>query len=145
MTTSIFLLSIIGRLVFGWFGDIFSKNYVMALAYFLAGISLLAFAYIQMHGFIIPFLILYPLSWGASPLRDAITSEYFGGRSLGSILGLMAGLGTASRMLGPSLAGWTYDTFGSYQLIWLFFAGTFGVAVVLMLTIKPLKKGPSII
>jgi len=134
------VLSIIGRLVFGWLGDTFSKNHVLALAYTLGGISLLSFSYVHLAWPIIPFLIFFPLSWGAAPLRDATMREYFGRTSLGSILGIMAGVGTAARISGPFLAGWTYDTFGDYRLIWLFFAASFAACVILMLTIRPESK-----
>jgi sugar phosphate permease len=140
VATSITVLSIIGRLVFGWLGDNFNKYNVLALAYFLSGVSFLLFAYAQMAWSILLFLILFPLSWGAPPLRGAILREYFGRASLGSILGIMGAIGTVARILGPTLAGWTYDNFGSYHLIWLFYAATFGVAVVLTLTIKPRQK-----
>ena len=140
VATSIPVLSIIGRFVFGWLGDIFSKNHIMAIIYFLTGLSILALAYVQVTWLIIPFLILFPLSWGASTLRGAIMREYFGRTSLGSILGIMAGIATIARMLGPSITGWTYDTFGSYHLIWLFFASTFVISTVLMLTVKPLRN-----
>ncbi|MFC1816386.1 MFS transporter [Thermodesulfobacteriota bacterium] len=140
VTASIPVFSIIGRLVFGWFGDIYNKSHAMALVYFITGVSLLAFAYAQTTWLIIPFLIFFPLSWGAQPLKGAIIREYFGRRSLGSIIGLMAGIGSIATIIGPSLAGWTYDTFGNYRMIWLFFAATFSIAVILMLTIKPLQK-----
>jgi sugar phosphate permease len=143
VATSIYLLSIIGRLVFGWIGDIFRKNFVMALIYFLAGLSILAFAYAQISWLLITFMILFPFSWGASPLRGAILRESFGVASLGSILGIMAGIGTAARLLGPTLAGWAYDTFGSYHHIWLFFAGTFAVSIFLIIKIKPYSKAPA--
>ncbi len=69
--------------------------------------------------------------------------EYFGVTSLGSILGVLAAIGTVPRILGPTLAGWAYDTFGHYQLVWLFLAGTFAIAILLILTVKehPNKKG----
>ena len=131
------VLSIVGRLVFGWLGDTFSKNHVLALAYTLGGISLLSFTYVHVPWLIIPFLVFFPLSWGAAPLRDATMREYFGRASLGSILGIMAGIGTVARISGPFLAGWTYDTFGDYRIIWLFFAASFAISVILMLTIRP--------
>jgi len=49
----------------------------------------------------------------------------------------MAGITTFGRIIGPSLAGWTYDTLGSYHLIWLAFAGTSIIPVILLLTLKP--------
>ena len=135
------VLSIVGRLAFGWLGDTFSKINVLALAYTLGGISFLSFAYVQqMTWLIIPFLILFPLSWGAAPLRDASMREYFGRVSLGSILGIMAGIGTAARISGPFLAGWTFDSFGEYRLVWLFFAASLAVCVILMLSLRPDRK-----
>jgi len=134
------VLSIVGRLVFGWLGDTFSKKHVLALAYTLGGISFLSFTYVHVAWMIIPFLIFFPLSWGAAPLRDATMREYFGRTSLGSILGIMAGIGTVARISGPFLAGWTYDTFGNYLFIWLFFAASFAICVILMLTLQLHKK-----
>jgi len=132
------VFSIAGRLIFGWLGDIFNKYHVMALVYFMAGVGLLAFAYIQQVAWlIIPFMILFPLSWGAQPLRGAIIREYFGRASLGTILGIISGITSVVRIAGPTLAGLTYDTFGHYRFIWLFLACTFAISVFLMLRIKP--------
>ncbi len=141
--TSIPLLSIIGRLVFGWLGDIFDKRYVMAWAYCLMVLGTLAFSYIQVSGLIFPFLILFPLSWGAQPLRGSIVREYFGIASFGRILGIMAGVVAIGTFIGPFLAGWTYDTLGSYHPIWLIFAGMAIIPVILMLTLKPRNLEPN--
>ncbi|MDH5364345.1 MAG: MFS transporter, partial [Dehalococcoidia bacterium] len=137
VATSIPLFSIIGRLGFGWLGDIFDKRYVMAGAYSLAGVGVLAFSYVQTTWLIFPFLILFPLSWGTSPLRGAILREHFGMASFGRLFGLMMGIATVGKIIGPSIAGWTYDTLGSYHPIWLVFAGISIVPVILMLTMKP--------
>jgi len=139
VASAIPLLSIGARLLFGWLGDRYNKFHIMALLYFMGGVSILFFAYVDTQWLLVPFMILFPLSWGAPPLQGAILRECFGRLSLGSILGIMGGLITFARIFGPALAGWTYDTFGRYHGAWLFFAGTFGVAVVLMLTVRPLK------
>ena len=139
VATSIPLLSITGRLVFGWLGDRFNKYQVMAILYCLGGSSILAFAHVNTTWLIYPFLILFPLSWGAPPLRGAILRENFGRLALGSILGILGGVATIARILGPALAGWTFDTFGRYHSVWFFFTGAFAVAIILMLTISPPK------
>lgn len=140
VATSIPLLSIIGRLGFGWLGDIFDKRYVMAVAYSLVGVGILAFSYVQIRWLILPFLILFPLSWGAMVLRGAIMREYFGMAFFGKIFGIMMGIATVGGVMGPFLAGWTYDTFGSYHPIWLAFAGVSIIPVILMLTMKPYNQ-----
>jgi len=139
VATSIPLLSIIGRLGFGWLGDEFNKYKVMTMLYVLGGLSILTFAYVNTTWLLVPFMILFPLSWGAPPLRGAILRENFGRLALGSILGILGAVGTVARILGPVLAGWTYDTFGRYHFVWFFFTGTFAIAVILMLTISPQK------
>lgn len=139
VATSIPVLSIVGRLVFGWLGDEFNKYKVLALLYFLGGVSIFTFAHVDTTWLLYPFLIIFPLSWGAPPLRGAILRESFGRLALGSILGILGGVGTIARILGPALAGWTYDTFGRYQLVWFFFTGAFAIAVILMLTLSPPK------
>ena len=140
VATSIPLLSIIGRLGFGWLGDVFDKRYVMAGAYSLVGIGILAFSYAQTTWLIFPFLVFYPLSWGAVVLRGAIIREYFGMAFFGKIFGIMMGIAAIGGIVGPFLAGRTYDTLGSYHPIWLIFAGISIVPVILMLTMKPLVK-----
>jgi MFS family permease len=137
VATSIPLLSIIGRLGFGWLGDIFDKRYVMAGAYSLGGLGLLAFSYVRLTWLILPFLFFFPLSWGAAVLRGSMLRERFGRVSFGRVHGIMMGLGTIVRITGAPLAGWTYDTSGAYHPIWLVFAGTFAIAAVLILTIEP--------
>lgn len=137
VATSIPLLSIIGRLGSGWLGDIFDKRYVMVGTYSLAGAGILVFSYVQRISLIFPFLVLFPLSWGAVPVRGAMIREYFGIASFGKLLGLMAGITTVGRIMGPFLAGWTYDTLGSYHPIWLVFAGISIIPVILMLTMQP--------
>lgn len=140
VATSIPLLSIIGRLGFGWLGDIFDKRYVMAGAYSLVGIGILAFSHAQTTWLIFPFLIFFPLSWGAMVLRGGILREYFGMAFFGKIFGIMMGIAAVGGVMGPFLAGWTYDTFGSYHPIWLAFAGISIVPVILMLTMKPYNQ-----
>jgi MFS family permease len=143
VATSIPLLSIIGRLGFGWLGDIFDKRYIMAGIFVFMGAGLLAFSYVQMTWLIFPFLILFPLSWGAMVLRGSILREHFGMASFGRLLGIIMGIATIGRLIGPSLAGWTYDNLGSYHPIWLIFAGMTIIPVILMLTLKPHNLEPN--
>jgi len=137
VATAIPLLSIIGRLGFGWLGDIFDKRYVMAGAYSLTGVGVLAFSYVQTTWLIFAFLIFFPLSWGVMVLRGAIVREYFGTAFFGKIFGIMMGIAAVGGVMGPFLAGWAYDTLGSYHPIWLAFAEISIVPIILMLTVKP--------
>ena len=135
------LFSILGRLGFGWLCDIYVKKYIMALNFFLIGLGLLAFAYVQSFWVMILFLLLFPPNFGGlTVLRVAVLRESFGLRSFGRLLGILMGTASLGGILGPPLAGWVFDTWQSYYYIWIAFAGSVGLAIFLVLKIEtPLK------
>jgi sugar phosphate permease len=137
LATSIPLLSIIGRFGFGWLSDILDKKYVLATVYGLFGMGTLAFSYIHVKWLIFPFLLLFPPAFGgAVSLRGATLREYFGRASFGRLIGIILGMSAIGGIIGPAAAGWTFDNLGGYHPIWLSFAGTTAIAIVLILLLK---------
>jgi len=131
------LIGIIGRSGLGWLGDVFDKRYVLAMATAFISLGLLAFSYVQVRWAIIPFLLFLPLGHGGiTVLRGSILREYFGRDSFGKMIGIIMGSGSFGGIIGPTLAGWVFDTMGSYQPIWLLLCGLTGLATVLVLRIK---------
>jgi MFS family permease len=131
------LSSIIGRFGLGWLGDVFEKRYLLAVATGLISLGLLAFSYAQVRWAIVPFLLLLPLGYGGCLiLRGSILREYFGRDSFGKMSGVIMGFAAFGGIIGPTLAGWVFDTMGSYQSIWLLFCGLNGLATLLVLRIK---------
>ena len=81
---------------------------------------------------------LFPLGHGGSMvLRGSILREYFGRNSFGKMLGIIMGSASIGGIVGPTLAGWSYDTWGSYQPIWHIFLVLLILAFALTLNIKP--------
>jgi len=135
------LISIVGRFGFGWFGDLFDKRYMIAVTFCLTGVGLLAFCYVQQGWFVLIFILAFSLGWGGSMvLTRTIVREYFGRDSFGRMLGITMGSGSIGGIIGPTLAGWVFDTLRSYHFIWLVFCGFSGLSVWLILRIKPLMK-----
>ncbi len=131
------LFSIIGRFGLGWLGDVFDKKYVMVWALFLMGLGMLAFCYVQVTGVVFLFLLLFAPGYGGGMvIRGAILREYFGRDSFGKMIGILMGFGSIGGIIGPTLAGWAFDTLGSYNIIWLVFCGIIGLAIWLMLRIR---------
>ena len=131
------LFSIIGRFGLGWLGDILDKKYVMAMALLSMSLGMLAFGYVQVMWLLFVFLVLFSSgSGGSMVLRGAILREYFGRDSLGKILGITMGFASIGGIIGPTLAGWVFDTLGSYHLIWFVFCGIIGLAICLILKIR---------
>ena len=135
---------LVARIPMGMLGDIFRKSYVVALSVSLQTIGLLVF---WLMNAATPFwmIVIFGLSYGIGlagvmSLRGPILSEYFGNRSLGSILGLTSIFITISGVASTPIAGWVWDTRHDYKPFWL--AGViFGViALIAILTIPSAVK-----
>jgi len=132
------LFSIIGRFGFGWLGDVFDKRYVIAVTFGFMGMGMLAFSHMQANWAIYLFLLLFsPGFGGGAVLRGAVLREYFGRDSFGKMIGILMGFASIGGIIGPTLAGWVFDTLGSYDFIWLVFAGCMSLGIILALRIKP--------
>jgi MFS family permease len=131
------LVSIIGRVSFGWLGDIWAKRRVMALTFGLMGAGLVVFSQIHLAWMLLLFLLLYPPSYGgATVLRGAILREYFGRKSFGKMLGILMGSSSVGGIIGPTLAGWVFDSFGSYQSLWIVYALSTILMIVFILRMR---------
>lgn len=141
------LMSIGGRLGLGWLGDKTDRRLVAVANFAMMGFGLLCLGYASTLGthLLVPFLILFGIGYGGgNALRAALVREYFGRSSFGGIFGLTMGVGAVGAIAGPALAGWTYDNLGSYQIIWLVFAGLAIAAVISVSTISPVSKGQDV-
>lgn len=136
------LLSLIGRFGFGWLADIFNKRHLMAITYCLTGMAMIALSYASAWSALILFLLFFSVALGAGvTLRGAMLSEYFGRVSFGKVLGIIMGVCSVGGIVGPVFAGLTFDTMGSYQLIWLVFGGLTVISVSLILVLGPAPVG----
>ena len=138
------LLSIVGRIGYGWIGDLFNKRSVMAIAICSMSVGMLLFCYVQTGWVMILFLFLFSPGWGGTMiLRGAILREYFGRRHFSKMLGINVGFAAFGAIIGPTMAGWVFDTFGSYYYIWIFFCVLYLVGLGLTLRLRPLAKSAS--
>ncbi|MFC1982160.1 MFS transporter, partial [Chloroflexota bacterium] len=106
------LVSIGGRLSFGWFGDRIDKRWVAAGAFALMSSGLLLFSYTAIGGawLLMPFLLLFSVGWGGSVImRAALVRENFGRGSFGTTLGFIIAVAHLGAITGPPLAGWVFD------------------------------------
>lgn len=132
------LVSIVGRFGFGWWGDRFDKRIVLATTFFLMSAGVFAFCYVQSFWVLLLFILLFAPGFGGSMvLRGAILQEYYGMASFGKMLGIVLGSASIGGIIGPTLAGWAFDTLGSYTSVWYGLCGISGVAIFLIMKIKP--------
>ncbi len=138
--TGMTLCSVIGRLGFGFLGDFTNKRYLVATALTLQTIGLFIFSLISQDKswLIIVFLLTYAPGYGGPiPLRPALQADYFGTRSFGTIMGLMASVSMVGGLISPVFAGWMFDVTGSYRQAWQLFSLITLPAVILILLAKP--------
>jgi MFS family permease len=131
------LVSIVGRFGFGWWGDRFDKRIVWATTFFLMSVGVFAFCYVRSFWVLLLFVLLFaPGFGGGMVLRGAVLQEYFGMDSFGKMLGIMLGFGSIGGIIGPTLAGWVFDTAGSYNPVWYGLSAISGVTIFLIMNIK---------
>ena len=132
------LTSIIGRFAFGWLGDVFDKRYVTSLAFCLMAIGVFALILVHTKPGLALFLLTFPAGFGGiSVLRGTILREYYDAGSFGTMMGVMMGFAAAGGIIGPTLTGWAFDTFGNYQFVWIVFSLLLFLAIGLILKIRP--------
>ena len=111
------LVSIIGRLSFGFLGDYVTKRYLFMVAYAFTGAGLLVLMNAKTMGMVYVFIFLFGVGFGGTvPLMPAIRAEYFGRAALGKIQGFMNPVMMFAGAVGPIFAGYVYDTTGEYRI-----------------------------
>jgi MFS family permease len=135
--------SVVGRLGSGWVSDKFGRKQVFTASFILLTIGVFLFGYVSVERMwlLIPFIITLSLGWGGSvTTRITLLREYFGRSSFGTIFGFTSGVMMLGHITGAPLAGWIFDTWGSYQGAWLGFGAFTLVGAVLVLTIPSISS-----
>lgn len=130
------LVSIPGRILFGWFGDKTDRRRLSAAGFTITGIGLLLLCFIDSLGIwlLVPFIILFGFGYGGPvPIQPGMLLERYGRARLGTILGICMGIMMVGIVFGPPIAGWVFDVTGSYQNAWYIFLGILAVSIVFIL------------
>ena len=138
VATAMPLISISGRIGLGWLGDKLNRRQITMGAFAMMSLGMFCFGYASNAGIwlLAPFLLLFGIGYGGTNvLRAALAREYFGRTNFGTIFGLIVGISMLGSIVGPPLAGWVYDNWGSYQDIWFVFAGLAVVSLISISTI----------
>ncbi|MFC1899921.1 MFS transporter [Chloroflexota bacterium] len=137
------MISMIGRFGFGLISVRFRKHkkWLIAICLIMESLSMLLFVNISGSVFTMTaFMLLNGIGWGGLiPLRAVMLREYFGRVNFGTILGFLMGVEMLGNVIGSPLAGWTYDTTGSYETIWLIYGGLVLIGLFIILTIPSSK------
>jgi MFS family permease len=125
---------VLGKLSFGWLGDRWSarKTLWLTIASQIIG---------QLAMFVETNLIIFAIGavffgygmGGVVPLQGALIGKLFGRDRFGQTMGMMRPAMFPVQMIGVPLAGWVFDTNGSYTPAFIFFVILYVVAALVVL------------
>ena len=140
IAASIPLVSIPGRFCFGWLSDRREKRFVMAISFVIMALGTVLFSVASTIPVLLIFTLLFSTGLGGSMvLRGAILRDYFGRESFGKLIGIVLGSASVGGVLGPTAAGWMFDTFHTYRPMWIFLCLVTLTAAFASLRVRPFK------
>jgi len=77
---------------------------------------------------------------GFFALISPLLADFFGTRSHGAIFGVLTFISGIGSAVGPVMAGYMFDTTGSYQLVFLVLTGMSIAGLVATFSLKPVIR-----
>ena len=111
------LMSLPGRLGFGWIGDMFDKRLLLFACGLLQAIGMWIFINASTIGMLYLFVIVYGLGYGgAIPLIHAIRADLFGRKTFATMMGITFAITLLPTVGTPVLLGHLYDVTQNYTI-----------------------------
>jgi MFS family permease len=113
-------LNLVGVLVTGHVSDRYARHRVLALTHVVRSLAFFTAVVFILRGggslwMLYLAIVLFGLGWfTTSPLSSGLAADLFGGRSMGTIIGVMMSCHTVGMALGAYAGGVTYELTGSY-------------------------------
>lgn len=140
--TLVFTLVTVGQfcgVMLGWvIGEKFEKRLVAAACMLMHAAGLLMLTYAAGGAILAAAALVHGTAWGLrGPFMQAIRADYFGRRSIGTIIGLSALIGVLGQIGGPMIAGAFADSTGNYRAGFTVLALLAGVGSTFFVLAKP--------
>ncbi len=138
-----FICSVIGKLLFGWLSDRFSKKHIMQLATInmVLGALLLYFSNRHPQTFTWVYAVVFGIGFsGTFTMIQLLVAEYYSGPSYGRILGTVTMLDTLAGVLGIMFLGQLRASSGTYQPGFLLMLALCTISAVAI----PFLKNPAV-
>ncbi|HWX02081.1 MFS transporter [Collimonas sp.] len=131
------LANILGTWLCGYFGEKFSKKYLLAAIYGIRGVALAAFVLLPVTPLTTyVFAAVMGLIWlGTVPLSNGVVGQIFGYQYISTLYGFVFLSHQLGSFLGVWLGGLLFDLTGSYQAVWVIAIGLSAVAAIISLPI----------
>ena len=133
----------LGRIILGASGDRIGNKLAYIVSFGLASVALFWLLASRELWMLYLFVIVFGFGYGGiATVVSLVTAEQFGLSSIGIILGVILFSCAVGETIGPVVAGYIFDTSGSYTLAFLICAVLSSLGLLLILLLKPpdLKK-----
>ena len=130
-----------GRLLLGVLADRLGAKPVLIAGLLVQALAIASYAFVSQLGEFYVLAVLFGTAYGGvMPLYAVLAREYFGQHLMGTVFGAATMLSSIGMAFGPLAGGWVFDTFATYN--WLFI-GSFAVglgAAAIALAFPPLPQ-----
>ena len=115
------LFNIFGTYLWGWLGQHYTKKYVLSVLYFTRAVVFLVFISMPLAPFsVYIFSAAIGFLWlGTVPVTSGLIAQIFGVKYLATLTGIAFLFHQVGSFLGVWIAGYLFDSTGSYRLTWL--------------------------
>ena len=133
-------IGILGKLSFGYFADRLSPKWAMLLCIALQAGGVVILMQSRSIGMVWAFLIVFAIGSGATnPLRPLVIGEFFDVDSFGRFFGLTELIRRLGAAAGPFVAGYIFDTTGSYHYAFIIIIAFYLASMAILFMIHPVK------
>ena len=130
--------SLVVKPVVGLLSERFPPRYLAAICFSLGASGVVVLGLANTMFLLFLFAILYGFGAGASVVfQNIIWADYYGRQNLGAIRGMVAPFAALGGGISPFIAGWMFDTTGSYDSILVMMGGGAFVAAILIFLAQP--------
>jgi len=115
------LFNIFGTYLWGWLGQHYTKKYVLSVLYFTRAAVFLVFISMPLAPLsVYIFSAAIGFLWlGTVPVTSGLIAQIFGVKYLATLTGIAFLFHQVGSFLGVWIAGYLFDSTGSYRLMWL--------------------------
>ena len=132
-----------GRIVLGLAADRYGVKPVLVGGLIVQAVAAGTYVFVGQLGEFYALAVVFALAYGGvMPLYAILVRDYFGLHIMGRVFGAVSAAASLGMAFGPVAGGWVFDTYASYNWLYL---GSLAIglgAVAVALTFKPTPRPP---
>jgi MFS family permease len=142
--SAIGLISVFGKISMGSVSDRIGNRNTVIIVCILLTAAFVSLRFDDRLWVLYLAAVIFSLGYsGSSATHSPLMAEFFGLRSHGTLYGINQFIGNIGGALGPFLAGYIFDTTGSYQSAFLICVLLSTIGLVSSILLKPVRMAPT--